>query len=372
VKLQIHTAMSEIDPAAWDAIAGPQPFLQHAFLHLLETTGCVGEDAGWLPCHAALRDDGGQLRAAMPLYLKTHSWGEYVFDWAWADASQRADIAYYPKLLCAIPFTPVPGARLLGHDDDARRALLAGVLRWVDDQGLSGLHCLFPPMTDAPLFEAAGLMQRRGVQFHWHNRGYAGFDDFIGTMSHDKRKKIKQERRKVGEAGVQITRKTGAAITEADWRFFSACYDRTYAAHRSTPYLNLDFFLQLGEAMGDQCLLVLAEQAGQPIAAALNLFDATRLYGRYWGAMQFVPSLHFELCYYQGIEFAIERGLQVFEGGAQGEHKLARGFEAEATCSFHRLSHPGLHEAVQRFLLREGHGVAHYLSELDERAPFRE
>jgi len=345
--------------------------LRHAFLSLLEETGCVGNEAGWQPCHAALTD-GDQLLAAMPMYLKAHSWGEYVFDWAWADAAQRADIAYYPKLLSAIPFTPVPGVRLLGSDDASRLTLLQGVMQWAEEEALSGLHCLFPPLADAPLFEAAGMMQRHGVQFHWHNRGYGSFADFIGTMSHDKRKKIKQERRKVMEAGVAIRRKTGTEITEADWRFFAACYERTYAAHRSTPYLNLDFFCRLGRDMPEHCLLVLAEQEGKPVAAALNLFDDTRLYGRYWGAMAFVPSLHFELCYYQGIEFAIERGLRVFEGGAQGEHKLARGFEAVETSSFHHLSHPALNEAVQRFLLREGRGVAHYLSELEERAPFRE
>jgi hypothetical protein len=369
--LRFHDHIGEIAPADWDALAGTQPFLRHRFLAALESTGCVGGQSGWRPCHATLAQDG-RLLAAAPLYLKDHSWGEYVFDWAWADASQRAGLPYYPKLLCAVPFTPVPGGRLLAVDDAARGQLLAGIISMAADSGLSGFHGLFPQAAEAAAWrDHPGILQRLGVQFHWLNRGYADYAAFLAGLNHDKRKKLKQERRKVADAGVQIVRKVGEEISEADWQFFARCYAQTYREHRSTPYLNLAFFRQLGAVLGDHCLLVLAYQGEAPIAAALNLFDETRLYGRYWGAQVFVPSLHFELCYHQGIEFAIERGLQAFEGGAQGEHKLARGFEAVETVSFHWLANPALAGAVSRFLTREAQGVVQYLSELDERAPYR-
>lgn len=369
--LQFHPHIAEITASAWDALAGSQPFLRHALLHALETTGCVGPRTGWQPCHAALYDDAGALIAAAPLYLKDHSWGEYVFDWAWADASERAGLPYYPKLLCAVPFTPVPGPRLMAASDAAREQLLAGILAMAREAELSGFHGLFPAPGEQAAWETAGMLRRRGVQFHWLNRDYRDYEAFLATLNHDKRKKIRQERRKVREAGVSIVRKVGSEISESDWRFFDACYQRTYYEHRSTPYLNLAFFQALGAALGEHCLMVLAHQDGEPIAAALDLFDGERLYGRYWGAQRFVSGLHFELCYHQGVEFAIERGLKVFEGGAQGEHKLARGFEAVETASFHWLANEALSEAVARFLAREAHGVDHYLSELDERAPYR-
>ncbi|WP_374351038.1 GNAT family N-acetyltransferase, partial [Chitinimonas sp.] len=328
MQLNIHGQISDIAVKEWDALAGGQPFLRHAFLQTLEQTGCVGEGTGWQPLHATLRDDAGALQAAMPLYIKQHSWGEYVFDWAWADASQRAGLPYYPKLLGAIPFTPVPGIRLLGNDPACKSLLLGGIMDLAGQYDLSGVHILFPPADDAGLFEAAGLMPRHGVQFHWHNRQYRDYTEFLGSLSHDKRKKLKQERRKAAESGLRMVRKVGSDISEADWQFFYQCYCQTYLQHRSSPYLTLPFFLRLAETLGQHCLLVMALDGNQPVAAALNLFDGERLYGRYWGAKHFVPSLHFELCYHQGIEFAIERGLQVFEGGAQGEHKLARGFEA--------------------------------------------
>lgn len=370
LQFQFHDSISQLDAAQWNALAGSQPFLQHAFLLALEETDCIGGESGWQPLYPALHE-GGQLRAAMPLYLKHHSWGEYVFDWAWADASERAGLPYYPKLLSAIPFTPVPGPRLLAQAQDDAAALLRQVLHMAQEAQLSGLHCLFPLMEDAAELEAAGLMRRQGVQFHWINRGYADYEAFLAALNHDKRKKLRQERRKVREAGLSIVRKHGQAITAADWAFFDRCYQHTYQAHRSTPYLNLDFFVRLGRELPESCLLILAYREGQPIAAALNLLDGKRLYGRYWGALEYVPNLHFELCYHQGIEFAIEQGLQAFEGGAQGEHKLARGFEAVGTESWHWLAQPQLSAAVARFLEREGQGVDHYLSELDERAPFR-
>ncbi|QDQ28833.1 N-acetyltransferase [Chitinimonas arctica] len=366
-----HDTIAAIPARQWDALAGPQPFLQHAFLLALETCGCVGGESGWQPLYAVLAADG-ELIAAMPLFLKDHSWGEYVFDWAWADASERAGLPYYPKLLSAIPFTPVPGPRLLARNEAARQVLLEAVMALVRRSGLSGFHCLFPLASEQACLASAGFLCRSGVQFHWMNRGYRDYTDFLAVLNHDKRKKLRQERRKVADAGVVVQRKSGAEISREDWAFFSLCYQRTYREHRSTPYLNLEFFLSLGEHLAGHCLLVLALRDGQPIAAALNLFDGQRLYGRYWGALEYVPNLHFELCYHQGIEFAIERGLAVFEGGAQGEHKLARGFEAVATQSWHWLANPELMAAVGRFLDREGQGIAHYLHELDERAPFRD
>lgn len=369
--VRLITQLGDIPAAQWDALAGAQPFVRHAYLLALEETGCVGGKTGWQPLYAVMFD-GDVLVAAMPMYIKHHSWGEYVFDWAWADASERAGLPYYPKLLAAIPFTPVPGLRLLAAAGVDKQAFLAAILGQVKQSGLSGLHCLFPLNDEETTFEALGFLKRSGVQFHWVNRGYASYADFLAALNHDKRKKLKQERRKVADSGLKIVRKTGSAISEDDWAFFDRCYQQTYRDHRSTPYLNRAFFNRLGSVLGEQCLMVLAYDGDEPIAAALDLFDDARLYGRYWGATRYVPNLHFELCYHQGIEFAIERGLAVFEGGAQGEHKLARGFEPVATQSWHWMANEDLGAAIARFLVREGQGVAHYLSELDERAPFRQ
>ncbi len=368
--LRILESLASIDPAAWDALAGNNPTLAHAFLSSLHETGCAGAQAGWAPRYLTLWR-GEDLAGAVPLYVKSHSYGEYVFDWAWADAYERHGLAYYPKLLSAIPFTPAEGARLLAADDDTRRELAVHLLALAKESGASSLHVLFPPEADAPALRGLGMLERAGVQFHWRNAGYASFEDFLAQLSHDKRKKIRQERRRVQEAGVRLRRVTGHEATEADWDFFTGCYRRTYREHRSTPYLNRAFFGLLGERMPGQVLLVIAEREGRPIAAALDLFGRERLYGRYWGATEFVPGLHFEACYYQAIEFAIERGLAVVEGGAQGEHKHARGFLPERTRSFHWLAHPAFLKAVDDFLAREGEGVSAYLDELDERTPFR-
>ncbi|MFC4158084.1 GNAT family N-acetyltransferase [Chitinimonas lacunae] len=363
-------AIARLDVARWNALAGSQPFIGHGFLAALEQSGAVGGKSGWMPCHLALRQDD-HLLGAMPLYLKSHSYGEYVFDWSWADAYQRAGGAYYPKLVCAVPFTPVPGPRLLADSLSNAERLLDGAVALAERQALSSIHLLFPePVADAALRER-GWLCREGVQFHWHNAGYRDFADFLAALSHDKRKKIRQERRRLAEAGVEVVRRQGAAITAEDWAFFYRCYVTTYLTHRSTPYLSLDFFERLGTTLPESCLLILAYQNGRPIAAALDIDDGTRLYGRYWGAEVYVPNLHFELCYYQGIEHAIARGLAVFEGGAQGEHKLARGFTPVRTRSFHWLADPVFRLAVERFLQREERGVTHYLSELDERLPFR-
>ena len=308
----------------------------------------------------------------MPLYLKHHSYGEYVFDWAWADAYQRHGLRYYPKLLSAVPFTPVAGKRLLANTPEVEVLLVAAALKLAQDMQVSSLHCLFPEDAQAQIMQAQGMLLRRGLQFHWHNPGYASFDDYLAAMSHDKRKKIKQERRKVQEAGIVFEHISGRDISESQWAFFNECYSLTYHQHHSTPYLNLAFFLQVAASMPDNILLILALREGRPIASALNFFDAHALYGRYWGTTQYSPGLHFETCYYQAIEFCIQRKLGIMEGGAQGEHKLARGFLPSPTCSAHWLAHPEFARAIEEFLAREGQGVAHYISELNESNPFKQ
>jgi hypothetical protein len=363
-------SLDAIPAERWDRLHGGNPTLAHAFLDSLHRTGCASPKAGWAPCYLALWE-GETLSGAVPLYAKSHSYGEYVFDWAWADAYERHGLAYYPKLLAAVPFTPATGPRLLAASPEARKRLAEALVAHAGRSGVSSLHVLFPTEEDAQALREAGLMERAGVQFHWRNAGYRTFDDFLAALSHDKRKKIRQERRKVAEAGVRLRRATGREATEADWDFFTDCYRKTYREHRSTPYLNRAFFGMIAERMPDNVLLVIAEREGRPIAAALDLFSPVALYGRYWGAMEFVPGLHFEACYHQAIEFAIERGIGLVEGGAQGEHKHARGFLPVKTRSFHWLDHPAFARAVDDFLAREGAGVSAYLDELDERSPFR-
>jgi hypothetical protein len=331
----------------------------------------VGADTGWQPHFVVLHDRAGAIAAAAPLYLKDHSYGEYVFDWAWADAYHRNGLAYYPKGLVAVPFTPVPGPRLLARDEPARRALAHALADEADARGLSSLHVLFPPEADARALAEAGWMRRRGVQFHWTNPGYADFEGFLATLTQPKRKKIRAERRKVAEAGITLDVLEGPAIDPADWAFFQRCYRQTYALHHSTPYLNRAFFLELGRTMPANLLMVRARVGSRAVAAALLLHDREALYGRYWGAVEHVPCLHFEASYYTPMEWAIARGLRRFEGGAQGEHKMARGFLPVQTCSLHRLAHPAFADAVQRFLERESGGIDAYLDELDERSPLR-
>ncbi len=377
-RMQVLSDLDGVDAAQWNALVdactnapAAQPFLRHEFLRALETTGCVGQDAGWLPRHLLLRNAEGQPAAAVPLYLKFHSYGEYVFDWAWADAYRQHGLRYYPKLAAAIPFTPVAGARLLARDAQAQRAAAQALVQLARDTGVSSLHVLFPSATEAALLEEQGLMIRRGVQFHWRNADYANVDEFLAALAQPKRKKIRAERRKVMEAGVTIERLRGQAISRKHWAFFTRCYEHTYAAHHSTPYLSQDFFERIGAALPEQITLALASHDGRPIAASLLMHDHERVYGRYWGALQYVPCLHFELCYYQAIELAIELRLAIVEGGAQGEHKLARGFEPAATLSAHWLAEPAFAQAVDRFLQREGAMIGGYMDELNERSPFR-
>jgi len=370
LRVRVLDSLGDIDPLRWDALAGDNPFLCHAFLHALHETGCACDQRGWSPRFITLWDDG-HLAGAMPLYVKSHSYGEYVFDWAWAEAYQRHGLDYYPKLLCAVPFTPATGPRLLAPTRELRQRLLQAALSLAQELRASSLHLLFPPAQQAEELKAAGLMLRTGVQFHWLNPGYRDFDDFLSTMSHDKRKKIKQERRRVREAGIQFVHLSGRDATPAHWDFFTQCYKSTYRQHHSTPYLNRAFFRRLAEALPDNVLLILGSSHNQPVAAALNVHNGHTLWGRYWGAAQYVPGLHFETCYYQSIEFCIARAIRVFEGGAQGEHKLARGFLPVATHSGHWLAHPQFSRAVEEFLGRETRGVGLYLDELTEHTPFK-
>ncbi len=375
---QLVSDLASIGRDRWDALVDADPhanvFLRYEMLHALHETGCAAPRAGWAPQYLVLWR-GAQLAGAVPLYAKGHSYGEYVFDWAWAEAYQRAGLAYYPKWLAAVPFTPVGGARLIARDDAARTRLADALVAHAQASDLSSLHVLFAPREQIDLLAARGMLVRHGVQFHWRNAGYADFDAFLAALTQPKRKKIRAERRKVAEAGVRLTRKTGRDITRDDWQFFFRCYQHTYASHWSTPYLNLRFFECMGEALAEHVLLVVAERAGAPIAAGLGVFDGkaggARLYGRYWGALAEVPCLHFEVCYYQMIEFAIERGIAVFEGGAQGAHKLARGLDAVETLSAHWIADAQMRGAIDRFLVRETDQVEHTLDELHEHRAFK-
>ncbi|NRR28719.1 N-acetyltransferase [Oxalobacteraceae bacterium] len=370
----IVSSLSDIGESAWSELLALQaeanPFLSYAFLHAMHESGSASADTGWQPQYLALWD-GEALAAALPLYVKAHSYGEYVFDWAWADAYQRNGLEYYPKLLSAIPFTPVSGSRLLARDDTARAALVDLLCAQQEATGLSSTHILYPPEAQAAQLQEAGFMLRSGVQFHWLNNGYADFEQFLSTLEHKKRKNIRAERRKVREAGVTMRQVRGVDATEADWRFFHRCYSNTYAEHRSSPYLNLNFFLHIGASMPQNILLIVAERDGMAIASSLLIHTADTLYGRYWGAMEHVPCLHFETAYYQPLEFCIAEGIATFEGGAQGEHKMARGFLPQKTWSAHWLAHPAFSDAIERFLERESGGIEAYIDELNERNPFK-
>jgi hypothetical protein len=363
--VEVVDSLAGVDAGEWNALAGANPFVRHEFLSALLDTGCASPATGWAPCFLLARR-AGVLAGAMPLFAKSHSYGEYVFDWAWADAHQRHGIAYYPKLLSAIPFTPVRGPRLLGKEPDL---LLDAAFARARDT--SSLHVLFPAEEEVPRLAAKGMLVRRTVQFHWRNAGYADFDAFLASLTRERRKKIRQERRRVAQAGVSFSWREGPAIARRDWELFNRCYRRTYAEHRSSPYLSLEFFLRVGAAMPQNVALLLAERDGRPIAASLFFKDETALYGRYWGALEHVPLLHFECCYYQGIEYAIAHRLRGFEGGAQGEHKLWRGLLPVEAHSAHWLAHPGFARAVGEFLEREGAHVARYVDELCDHSPFR-
>jgi uncharacterized protein len=371
ITARIADGVSTIPAAAWDACAGSDnPFLAHAFLSILERSGSVGPQTGWQPLPILVDGADGQPAAIAPAYAKTHSQGEYVFDHAWADAWERAGGQYYPKLQVAVPFTPVPGARLLLREPERAPALIAAIEAVTDQNELSSAHVTFLAEDQLQAFEAAGWLIRTGTQFHWENPGYAQFGDFLDALASRKRKAIRKERAAAVE-GLTIRHLTGAEITEAHWDAFWAFYQDTGSRKWGRPYLTRAFFSLLGEAMGDKVLLILAERDGEPIAGALNLIGADTLYGRYWGALEEVPFLHFELCYYQAMDAAIARGLARVEAGAQGEHKLARGYAPVTTWSAHYIPDPGFRRAVADFLQRERRSVEQEQAFLDELTPFK-
>jgi uncharacterized protein len=375
VNVTLNGSYFEIDRDDWDALLGEPsaacPMLRWEFLSGLEQTGCTTAESGWQPIPLTVRDDHGNLVGAAPLYVKGHSYGEYVFDWAWADAYQRAGLDYFPKLLVAIPFSPIPGARLLAKSAEIRAELMNALQTQVESAGLSSAHALFPDDTDLAALKSAGWLIRENVQFHWHNPGYGSFDDYLAALTQPKRKKVKAERRKVREANVSTRMIEGPEVTPGELAFFYQCYERTYLEHRSTPYMSLEFFEHLRRSMPENIVICIAQREGRPIAASFFMRGDAVLYGRYWGATERVDCLHFEVAYYAPIEWAIGQGILRFEGGAQGEHKLARGFEPVKTYSAHWLAEPRFKDAVARYLERESHGIEAYVNELEARNPVR-
>ena len=400
-----HASPLEVDAAAWNALLAqeshPSPFLLHEYLAAMHQSGSASPETGWTPRFITLwqgHGDDAILCGACPLYLKDHSYGEFVFDHSWANAYQQHGLPYYPKALVAPPFTPVPGSRVLARDAESRQILLKAVIAWCEKENLSSLHLLFCSDEDVETCKAEKLMLRHTVQFHWTNKQspYADFEAFLATMAQDKRKKIRAERRKVLEAGVTFRWSLGADISDGDWDFFYRCYERTYWEHGNAPYLSRDFFKQMQTTMPENWLLFTAEREGTPIATSLvavqaintppraingteneqSEVDLARIsekiaYGRYWGALERVDCLHFEACYYQPIEWCINHGYQRFEGGAQGEHKMARALLPIKATSAHWLAHPAFSEAVQRFLDREGQGIENYMEDLGRRSPLK-
>lgn len=373
-------SLAAVSAEQWDACANPDPttfnpFVSHAFLKALEVSNSVGRGSGWLPRHLILEDDTGAIAAAAPAYIKSHSQGEYVFDHAWAEAYEQAGGHYYPKLQIAVPFTPVPGPRLLvkpGPRANADEQLLAAAsIELARQSGLSSVHLTFLSADAAERLRGIGFLTRTGQQFHWQNRDYTSFDDFLASLASRKRKAIRKERQAAIAPGIEIEHITGRDITEAHWDAMFAFYMDTGNRKWGRPYLNRVFFSELGQTMPESCLLVLAKRDGRYIAGALNLIGGDCLYGRYWGSTEHHPALHFEICYYQAIDFAISRKLARVEAGAQGEHKLARGYLPVETYSAHWLSDPGLHRAVERFLKKERALVTQYSADLTDLGPYR-
>ncbi len=379
---RVLASIDAVTAEAWNALSGDgSPFLRHEFLGALERQHCVGADSGWSPCHLVLEDKSeGEsrptLRAALPLYRKLHSWGEFVFDFAWAQAYARHGIDYYPKLVSAIPFTPASGPRLLsqpGNDAaDLRRALLDAALAYAADEGVSSLHVLFASADQAGELHARGLLPRRDCQFHWHNRGYADFDSFLDTFTAGKRKKARRERRRVAEAGIEFRTLRGSELSVAEWRRIHALHTDTFLRHGHTPYLGVEFFLEIARTLPDSVVVQAALRGTRMVAAAICFRGADTLYGRYWGANEDHHSLHFETCYHQGIEYCIREGLQRFEPGTQGEHKVSRGFEPALTWSAHWIADARFANAIEAYLRREAAAVDEYAAEVAQHVPFKE
>jgi hypothetical protein len=375
LSLALHRSIAAIPALEWDACAGDDnPFVSHAFLLALEESGSTGGRSGWLPQHAALRDAGGRLLACAPCYAKSHSQGEYVFDFAWADAYERAGGRYYPKLQVSSPFSPVPGPRLLVRPDAGigAEALAQGLVQACTQLDLSSVHCTFCTPAEWETLGEAGWLQRIGTQFHWTNAGYASFEDFLGALSSRKRKQIRRERRDAEASGFVLKTLRGAEITRRHWdafhQFYLATTDKRWGR---SAYLKKAFWPLLGERLGDKVVLMVAEQDGEPVAGALNLLGRDALYGRNWGCLVDAPFLHFELCYYRAIDFAIEHNLPRVEAGAQGEHKIQRGYLPVPTYSAHWIQHPGLRRAIADFLDRERPAMLAEMEALGEMSPFR-
>ncbi len=374
--VRVASALAEVPAAEWDACAGSaNPFVGHAFLEALEASGSTSGKTGWLPQHLLVEGPGGKLLAAAPLYLKSHSYGEYVFDWGWADAYERAGGRYYPKLQCAVPFTPVPGPRLLVREDapaGTRDLLVAALLEVARRHGVSSFHVTFAPEDEWRALGEAGFLQRLGQQFHWHNRGYRDFDDFLDALASRKRKQIKRERRDAVAGGIEVRVLSGREIEPRHWDAFFRFYISTSDRKWGSPYLTRGFFDLLGERLPEKVVLVMAEKSGKPIAGALNLAGSDALYGRNWGCSDDYPFLHFELCYYRAIDVAIARGLARVEAGAQGPHKIQRGYLPSRTYSAHWIRDPGLGRAVADFLRRERAGLEREMAALAELSPYRQ
>lgn len=373
ITVSVLGGLSDQDSDAWNACAGADPFTSHGFLSALEDSGSVGAEAGWAPRHLAVHAPDGRLSGIAPLYLKNNSYGEYVFDWSWADAYARAGGQYYPKLQCAVPFTPVTGPRLLVRPDapaDTRAALAAGLVGYAEKLGVSSLHVTFPDRADWALLADAGLLQRIGYQYHWENKGYETFDDFLGALNARKRKAIRKERRAVTDQNITMRILRGADITEAHWAAFYRFYRNTVDMKWGSAYLTRSFFPLMGERLGDRVVLVVAEQGGRMVAAALNLMGGDALYGRNWGCDADFKFLHFETCYYQAIDFAIANGLKWVEAGAQGRHKVQRGYLPRTTYSAHWIGAPGFRAAVERFLGDETAAIRDEMAEIKAASPF--
>jgi uncharacterized protein len=371
--LEILDGAAAVAREEWDACAGTDnPFVSHAFFQALEASGSAVPKTGWAPHHLALKDPRGRLAGLVPVYLKSHSYGEYVFDWSWAEAYQRAGANYYPKLQVAVPFTPVTGPRLFVRDasQPARAALIQALLRLADQSAVETMHITFPHETEWKALGEAGFLLRQGRQYHWENRGYRDFQDFLDSLASRKRKAIRKERI-AAAAGLEIRVRTGAEITSKHWDAFYQFYRNTTDGKWGGAYLTRRFFDLAGKVLADRIALITAERDGKPIAAALNFIGADTLYGRNWGACEHVPFLHFELCYYQAIEYAIAHGLKRVEAGAQGEHKIQRGYLPQPTYSAHWIRNPGFRKAVAEFLAREKRAIERESEELEELSPFR-
>ena len=372
MRIEVHDTIADLDAAAWDELnAGRFPFLQHAFLERAEATGCVSSDTGWTPCHLGAYDRSGKLTAAMPLYEKSHSWGEFVFDWSWAQAYERAGLDYYPKLVSAVPFTPAPRSAVLAKNGADAAAILTFATDFARNNGYSSLHVLFPEFADLPALQDAGLLLRKDCQFHWQNRDYNDFEDFLAQFSSAKRKKARRDRRHVVESGVRYRWHDGAEMSHSQWSAVYRLLSYTFMRRGSMPYFDLQFFEQVSRKLPGQILVAAAELDSTIVAAAVFFRGSDTLYGRYWGCDRHINALHFETCYYQGIDYCIRHGLQRFEPGTQGEHKISRGFSPVATWSAHWLARPDFFDAIERYVGEEQNYIDDYMDAVDAHSPYK-